>query len=372
MNGAHGMKAVPCSSHARGEMENSADNKEFFQGAVTNPGELSEILSVDTDAIGRVTETYPMFINPYMASMVRAGVGPVIKQLVPDPAEIEHNPTLEPDPFFEESLSPVRGLVYRYPGRVLFLVTGRCASICRFCMRKRLAGRTGDLPAHDLSAALSWIASSHEVFEVILSGGDPLMLSDHKLGHVLSVLKSIRHVRLIRIHTRMPVFYPSRITSRLASMIAAVKPVYMNIHVNHPSELTGDAVNAISILADAGIPLGSQSVLLANINDDPEILAGLFCRLLELRVRPYYLHHPDPVSGTFHFRVPVEKGLEIMASIQGRIPGIGVPHYMIDLPGGEGKIPLAPERIECRRDNGIWVRSLSGRLVFYPSPALEA
>ncbi len=289
-----------------------------------------------------------MRINPYYLGLIQSVGDPLWKQAVPDPLELEDHVCI-PDPLAEENLSPVPNLVHKYPDRVLFLVASECAMYCRFCTRKRKVGTEEMLITEDsISAGLDYIARHPEIREVLLSGGDPLMLSDEKLDSLLSRLRSISSVEVIRIGTRMPCTLPMRITQELAEMLKKHHPLYINTHFNHPRELTAEAEQACALLANAGIPLGCQTVLLKGINDEAEVLKELFTGLLRIRVKPYYLFQGDLTLGTNHLRTHSSKGVQIMRKLIGTISGMAVPTFALDAPGGKGKIPLTPDYIVNR------------------------
>jgi lysine 2,3-aminomutase len=319
---------------------------------------------VDADALAPVCARFPMRINPYWLSLMQCPQDPFWRQAVPDVLELEDGAAS--DPLAEEAQSPVPGLIHRYPDRVVFLVSDRCAVHCRHCMRKRRVGRSAAAVREAVDAGIDYIRATPAIEEVILSGGDPLMLADAALEEILARLKEIRHVQLLRIHTRMPSSLPGRITERLAAMLGRFHPLYVNIQFNHPAEMTPEAAEACRRLADVGIPLGCQSVLIRGVNDDPDTMAALMRVLLAHRVRPYYLHQMDPVQGTAHLRTSIDAGLAIIKALRGRIPGIGVPQLMIDLPGGGGKVPLLPESVVSRGPETWRVRSYSGGLFDYP------
>lgn len=333
--------------------------------SIVTPEALSQILPVDSDMIRRVTQKYPMRINPYFLSLISEKNGPIWRQCVPDAEELTQDPALAPDSLWEEPQSPVANLIHRYPDRVLFMVSNQCAMYCRHCMRKRRVG-----PVHisdaDLDRGVAYIRSRPDVREVILSGGDPLLLSDDRMERLLSQLHQLPQVDLIRIHTRTPCTLPQRITPDLVAIFRRFAPLYINIQFNHPDEITPEAAKACGMLADAGIPLGSQTVLLKGVNDDPEVMMRLMRKLLKIRVRPYYLHHADPIEGTRHFRTSLETGKRIVNHLRGRMSGMGVPHYMIDLPGGGGKIPVLPEYIKNDRNGRLTVENFNGETFAYP------
>lgn len=312
---------------------------------IVSPEQLRERFFLSAAAVNAmigVARQYPMRITPYFLSLVKTPDDPIARQVIPDPREINDSAYVQDDPFSEEALSPADSLVHRYPDRVLFLVSGICAVYCRHCMRKRNAGEKKIISRETLRRAVAYIRANPGIREVILSGGDPLLLPDDFLADILRELKAVSHVARLRIHTRVPCVLPERISIRFAAMLRRFHPIMVNIQFNHPDELTPAAEKACAMMADAGIPLGSQTVLLKGVNDDPRIMAGLMERLLTCRVRPYYLHHPDPVRGTAHFRVSKEEGQRIMASMRGSISGMAIPHYVMDLPGGRGKVPVPP------------------------------
>jgi lysine 2,3-aminomutase len=311
-----------------------------------------------------VAVRYPVRLTEYYASLISHPDDAIGKQCLPDVQELKDTSQC-PDPLDESALSPVPGLIHRYPDRVVLLVSNRCPVYCRFCMRKRLVG-SGDAPMGDveLRNALRYIATHAEINDVILSGGDPLMLDDASLNTILTGLRAIPHVTIIRIGTRVPVTLPSRITPALCALLRTFHPLYINTHFNHPAEITADSTAACSLLADAGIPLGNQTVLLKGVNDSVETMRRLLTGLLALRVRPYYLHQMDLVQGTAHFRTSVRTGLEIIRGLRGHISGLAVPHYVIDLPGGKGKVALLPEDVEINGST-LLLRTYNGEQVTY-------
>jgi lysine 2,3-aminomutase len=325
---------------------------------------IKTILSGLPDHVGRVSERYPVQLTDYYAKLIKRPNDAIWKQCMPDARELE-NCSQCPDPLNESSLSPVPGLIHRYKDRVVLLVSNRCPVYCRFCMRKRSVGY-GDAPMGEdvLRNALNYITAHPEIHDVLLSGGDPLMLDDASLSKVLSGLRSIPHVSIIRIGTRAPVTFPERVTGDLCAMLKKFHPLYINTHFNHPDEITSESSAACSLLADAGIPLGNQTVLLREVNDSVEIIRRLMSGLLAIRVKPYYLHQMDLVRSTAHFRTSIRSGLEIMKGLRGHISGLAVPHYVIDLPGGKGKVAILPDDAEF---NGLMprFRSYTGEWVTY-------
>jgi lysine 2,3-aminomutase len=330
---------------------------------VTRAGQLARRFDIDPDRLEPVIRRFPMRINPYFLSLIRHPGDAIWRQSVPDPAEMA-DPIGTADPLCEEQRSPVPGLIHRYPDRVVLLATDQCAMYCRFCMRRRRVGAGGG--GDELGAAIDYIRRTARVREVILSGGDPLMQDDSRLAWLLEALRAIGHVRLIRIHSRMPCTLPHRITDDLVRLLRDFQPLYLNIHFNHPDEITERSGDACARLADAGIPLGSQTVLLKGVNDDPAVMHRLMESLLTLRVRPYYLHQLDRVRGSAHFAVPLTMGLKIMDRLRGRLSGMGVPSFMVDLPGGGGKVPLTPDYVVKKEKDRWMLRSFEGRAVVYP------
>ena len=336
-----------------------------LQNALTDPRQLASHFAIDPAPLLAVAQRYPLRITPYYLALLQEPGDPLWRQCVPDPAELTADSLLS-DPLSEAHLSPVPGLVHRYPDRALLLTTATCAVYCRFCTRKRSIGYSPD-HTPDFAAALAYIAQRPALHEIILSGGDPLLLGDDRLDDLLSRLRAIPHVATIRIHSRAPVVLPERITERLATLLGRHHPLYLNTHFNHPRELTPEATEACRRLADAGIPLGNQSVLLRGVNDDAETLRSLFRGLLRLRVRPYYLHHGDLVAGTAHLRTTIETGLSLIAALRNTLPGMAIPQYVIDLPGGRGKVPLLPDAIQQLGATAI-IRAANGEGVAIANP----
>lgn len=267
---------------------------------------------------------------------------------------------------------PVPGLVHRYPDRVLFLVTDRCAAYCRYCTRSRVVSGVGEQELEtDYEAAFRYLERHSEVRDVLLSGGDPLLFSDGKLERILERLRSIPHLEFLRIGSRVPIFLPQRITSELCAMLRKFHPLFMSVHVNHPRELTVEVKDALGRLADAGIPLGNQSVLLKGVNDDVATMKTLVHKLLMCRVRPYYLYQLDLIQGSSHLEVPVEEGIRIIEGLRGHTTGYAVPQYVIDAPGGGGKVPVNPNYVLQRSPDRTVIRNFEGRTFEYPEPAAD-
>ncbi len=327
--------------------------------------ELACRFKFDPTQLEQVAAIYPACISRYYAGLVTAPHDPIWRQCMPSLEELEDT-VQDLDPLDEERLSPVPGLIHRYPDRVVLLVSNRCATYCRFCMRKRQVGCSeGDA---DLTSALEYIAATSSIRDILLSGGDPLMLADEQLHTILTALRKISHVDIIRIGTRMPVTSPSRITPKLCRMLSEHHPLYLNTHFNHPLELTPEAAQACKQLADAGIVLGNQTVLLKGVNDNSTVLQQLMTGLLRLRVRPYYLHQMDLVRGTAHFRTPLEQGRQLIASLRGTVSGLAIPHFVVDLAGGKGKVPLQPDTLQREGDDWL-IRTTTGEMVRYVDPA---
>ncbi|HZZ57656.1 MAG TPA: KamA family radical SAM protein [Opitutaceae bacterium] len=308
-------------------------------------------------------------ITPYFFNLIDRDDPncPIRRQVIPRGEESAVAPDEMLDSLGEDAHSPVPGLVHRYPDRVLFLVTDRCASYCRYCTRSRLVSNAQDYNFHpEFEQGLRYIEAHPEIRDVLLSGGDPLLLSDRKLEHLLSRLRGIPHVEFIRIGSRIPVFLPQRITPELCEVFRRHGPVWMSIHVNHPRECTAELRDACERLSFAGVPLGNQSVLLRGVNDDAEVMKALVHRLLRMRVRPYYLYQMDLITGGSHFRVDVRKGVEIIRALRGHTTGYAIPQYVIDAPGGGGKVPINPDYVERITEDEIVLRNYEGDLYSYP------
>jgi lysine 2,3-aminomutase len=311
-------------------------------------------------------------ITPYFFNLIDAGDEncPIRRQVVPRIEETHAAPWEMSDPCGEDAHSPVPGLVHRYPDRVLFLVTDRCASYCRYCTRSRMVSNATGYDFHpEFERQIEYVRRHTEVRDVLLSGGDPLLLGDEKLEYLLSRLRAIPHVEFLRIGTRIPIFLPQRITPELCAMLRKYHPLFISIHSNHPRELTTEVRDGLGRLADAGIPLGNQSVLLRHVNDDPVVMRALLQKLLMCRVKPYYLYQCDLITGSAHMRVSVRKGLEIMESLRGHTTGYAVPQYVIDAPGGGGKVPINPEYVLSHNADRVVIRNFEGRIFEYPEAA---
>ncbi|WP_321335381.1 lysine 2,3-aminomutase [uncultured Bacteroides sp.] len=320
----------------------------------------------------KTQERFPLSITPYYLSLIKKDSyknDPVFKQAFLDNRELIVSSSEMGDPLSEDHDSPVPGITHRYPDRVLFLVSNVCAMYCRHCTRKRKVGDTDSIPDKDqIKEGIEYIRNTPQIRDVLLSGGDPFMLSDNYLDWILTEIEAIPHVQVIRIGTRTPVVLPYRITDDLVNMLKKHHPLWINTHFNHPRELTTSAREALAKLADVGIPLGNQSVLLADVNDCPRIMKELVHRLVMNRVRPYYLYQCDLSEGLSHFRTPIGKGIEIMENLIGHTSGFAVPTYVIDAPGGGGKIPIMPNYIISWSANKVILRNYEGVITSYQEP----
>jgi len=348
--------------------------KNILQQSLTDPIALAKRFGIDPAPLMQVAERYPMRINPYYLSLIQQVGDPIWKQAVPDALELQDE-VCHVDPLNEENQSPIPNLVHRYPDRVLFMISSTCAMYCRFCTRKRKVGCTEmAISTESIAAGIAYISEHPEIRDVILSGGDPLLLSDENLDSILRRLRAIPHLEIIRIGTRIPVVLPQRITPGLVKVLKRYHPLYINTHFNHPTEVTPQASRACSLLANAGIPLGNQTVLMRGVNDDPLVMRNLMQRLLAIRVRPYYIYQADQVQGTDHFRTSVEEGLEIMRALRGYTTGMAVPTYVIDAPGGGGKIPILPDYLQ-QLGSDVVLKNYRGDLYHYtnatPAAAVE-
>lgn len=321
--------------------------------------------------IQRCLSTFRMAITPYYLSLINANDphDPIRKQAVPSGAELYFAPEDQLDPLHEDDNSPVPGLTHRYPDRVLFMITDQCSMYCRHCTRRRFAGQTDKpQPPDRIRAGIDYIGSHPEIRDVLLSGGDPLTLEDELLEAVLAAIRAIEHVQIIRIGTRVPIVMPQRINDKLCNMLRKYHPLWINLHFNHPNEITPESAQACARLADAGIPLNNQSVLLAGVNDCVHIMKKLVQQLLAIRVRPYYIYQCDLSLGLSHFRTPVSKGIEIIEALRGHTSGLAVPVFVIDAPGGGGKIPLMPNYVLSQSPGKIILRNFEGVITKYTEP----
>lgn len=317
------------------------------------------------------TQTIPLNITPYYANLMDPEDPrcPIRRQSVPLSKELIRTPYDLEDPLYEDEDSPVPGLTHRYPDRVLFLITNQCSMYCRYCTRRRFSGQVGmGVPKKQLDRALDYIRQTPEVRDVLLSGGDALLVNDNILEYILSNLRAIPHVEIIRIGTRAPVVFPQRITDKLCSILQKYHPVWLNTHFNTPFEITPESKKACEKLVNAGVPVGNQTVILAGVNDSPQIMKKLMHELVKIRVRPYYMYQCDLSEGIGHFRTPVSKGIEIIESLRGHTSGYAIPTFVIDAPGGGGKIPLQPNYLISQCPDKVILRNFEGVITSYPEP----
>jgi lysine 2,3-aminomutase len=325
----------------------------------------------DLERLQQAVDNFEFRISPPMVDLIKEPGDPIWRQYVPDLQELDVVEGVL-DSLGEDADSPVPNITHRYPDRALFLVSPVCASYCRFCTRRRKVGDPEKIPMSQYESAFQYLEEHTEVRDVILSGGDPLMLSDRRLDAILARLRKIPHLEVLRIGSRVPCHLPERITPELCATLKKHHPLYINTHFNHPDELTPAAVRGLGMLADAGIPLGCQTVLLRGVNDDVDVMKRLMQKLLAARVRPYYIYMCDNVAGVEHFKTTVEKGLEIVEGLRGWTSGLAVPHFVIDAPGGGGKIPLLPEYVVRLTDDEIVMRNFRGQRYVWKQPQGDA
>src|SRR6266581_1537132 len=321
----------------------------------------------DLARLRQAAENFEFRISPAMVDLIKSPGDPIWRQYVPDVQELEVHDGLV-DSLAEDANSPVPNITHRYPDRALFLVSPVCASYCRFCTRRRKVGDPEKIPLNQYESAFQYLREHTEIRDVILSGGDPMMLSDRRLEYLFQQLRAIPHIEIIRIGSRITSHLPERITPEFCEMVQKYHPIFMNTHFNHPSELTPAAVAALDRLSRAGVSLGCQTVLLKGVNDDPKVMMKLMHELLKARVRPYYLYMADQVAGGEHFRTTVQKGLEIMQALRGWTSGLAVPQFVIDSPGGGGKVPLLPEYLESITDDEVIFKNDEGKRFVYKQP----
>jgi lysine 2,3-aminomutase len=346
-----------------------------LKNRITTTEQLEQLMTLTEDekaGCAFANQKLALAITPYFFNLIdRYDPNcPIRKQVIPRAGEMVISDGEMLDSLGEDEHSPVSGLVHRYPDRVLFLVTDRCAAYCRYCTRSRLVSNAQDYNFHpEFEQGLRYIEAHPEIRDVLLSGGDPLLLSDKKIEHLLARLRAIKHVEFIRIGSRIPVFLPQRITPELCEIFKKYGPIWMSIHVNHPKECTAELKAACERLSFAGVPLGNQSVLLKDVNDDADVMKALVHRLLRMRVRPYYIYQMDLITGGAHFKVDVRKGIEIIKALRGHTTGYAVPQYVIDAPGGGGKVPLNPDYVDKITDEEIVFRNYEGNVYRYPLKA---
>lgn len=320
------------------------------------------------EQLKKVGEIYPIRINSYFLNQIKGPNDPLWKQVVPTIEELDDytdGDILIADPLNEEGDMPVPELVHRYPDRVLLMINNQCPIVCRFCTRKRKIGFPGVVTRETLRQGIEYIRNNPEIRDVIMSGGDPLLVPDKELDRILGELRSIPHLEIIRIGTRVPGTLPSRITENLCSILKKYHPLYFNMHFNHPSEITPEVEKSCAMLADIGIPLGSQTVLLKGVNDNSQTMKELMLKLLKNRVKPYYIYQADMTEGTDHFRTSVEKGLDILRDLMGHISGMAVPYFVIDAPGGGGKVRLLPNSIVEQNKDEVVITNYEGKVFRY-------
>ena len=347
------------------------DWKWQMQNAFTGIDSLRRIMKLSEKeiiAINNLKGRLPLRITPYFASLIYNSEfsDPLRRNVIPVVDELMQRSTEQNDPLHEKSFSPVNGIVHRYPDRVLFTVTQGCSNYCRYCTRSHSVGRLDKLNKHDFEKAFAYIASHDEIRDVLISGGDPLILTDETLDYILSNIKKINHVEFIRIGTRAPVVLPQRITDNLINTLRKYHPLFISLHFSHPAEITDECAKACIKLADGGFPLGSQTVLLKGINDNVPVMKELMHKLLKIRVKPYYLYQCDLIPGSSHFRTTVKKGLDIIKGLRGYTSGYAVPTFVIDAPGGGGKIPLLPDYVVEHNEDKIVLKNYKGILCEYP------
>lgn len=346
--------------------------KEQLKKRITTLDDIAKYVNLTVSekrAIGYSKGRLKMAITPYFAGLMDKNNPncPIRKQAIPSVEEFQTSVHELSDPCGEEHDTVAPGLVHRYPDRVLFLVTDACAMYCRHCTRRRIVGASeAALTDENLEAAVSYIGAHKEIRDVLISGGDPLLLPDERLDEILTKLRAIPHVEIVRIGTRAPVTIPQRITKNLCDTLKKHHPIFMSLHFNHPKEITPEVRAACSMLADAGIPLGSQTVLLKGINDKPAAMTELMQKLLAIRVRPYYIYQCDLAPGTDHFRTPLGSGIRIIEAMRGHTSGYAVPTFVIDAPGGGGKIPIAPEYVISKNKKAVILKNFQGKVFVYP------
>lgn len=340
--------------------------KRILRDAVADPDELAQMFHLDREELRAVAKVFPFRIPRTVLKRIRGKNDPLFRQCVPDIQELNASKELMDDPLGEIRFAKAECVVQKYPDRCLFLVSGECAMYCRFCTRKRKFRQPFCISQKQIDDGFAYIAAHPEVKDVLISGGDPFLLDDDKIEYILQGVRAVKHVKIIRIGTRTPGMLPERITGKLCSILKKYHPLYINIHFNHPDEITETTVNALNRLADAGIPLGSQTVLLKGVNDDPEVMRELMWKLLAARVHPYYIFQSDLIYGTEHFRTPLATGIKIIESLRGWSSGMANPQFVIDLPKGGGKIPLVPDYLVGKSGSVCTYRNYCGEIYQYP------
>lgn len=338
--------------------------QQLIRNSIHTVNQLVERFGIDKNVAESLNEFFQVRINPYYLSLIKYPGDPIWLQCVPDIKELQDFDA-DDDPLLEDAMSPVPNITHRYPDRALFLTTSQCGLYCRFCTRKRKVGNQEKISMKGLEAAFKYLEEHTEIRDVIMSGGDPLMLTDVMLEKILKRLRQIPHIEIIRLGTKMPCVLPQRITPKLCDMLKKYHPIYVNTHFNHPWEITEESSKACEMLANSGIPVGNQMVLMKGINDDAAVVKELFQKLLKIRVRPYYMYMADETKGANHFRTSVQKGLEIVEALRGWTSGLAVPHFVIDAPGGGGKIPLTPNYVLHHDEERVVLRNFKKKIFVY-------
>lgn len=338
--------------------------QQMVRDSIHTVDQLVEKFGIDKSAAEKLDKFFQARINPYYLGLIQYPGDPIWKQCVPDVLELEDIES-EEDPLREDAMSPVPNITHRYPDRALFLVSSQCGLYCRFCTRKRKVGDHDKISMKNLESAFKYLEQHTEIRDVIVSGGDPLMLTDKMLEKILQRLRKIEHIEIIRIGTKMPCVLPQRITPKLCDMLKKYHPIYINTHFNHPWEITPESSKACEMLADAGCPVGNQLVLMKGVNDDSETVKSLMQKLLKIRVRPYYMYMADETKGSSHYHTSVETGLEIIENLRGHTSGLAIPHFVIDAPGGGGKVPLLPNYILHKDDEKVILRNFKHKIYVY-------
>ncbi len=372
VTGGRNYKSIPLWSSV--SQEEWKDWKWQLRNRITAVEDLKKVVDIspqEEEEIKTALKSLRMAITPYYATLMDPidRNCPIRKRAIPTIKEVEIAEEDMYDPLHEDLESPVRGITHRYPDRILFIVTDQCSMYCRHCTRRRKAGETDrPMPKKDIDRCIEYIKDTPQVRDVLLSGGDSLTLSDEILEDIISRVRSIPHVEIIRLGTSVPVVMPQRITPKLIRMLRKYHPLYINTHFNHPKEITPESKKACEMLADGGFPLGNQSVLLRSINDSPIIMKKLVHDLVRIRVRPYYIYQCDLSQGIGHFRTSVNKGIEIIENLRGHTSGLCVPTYVVDAPGGGGKIPVAPQYLISRNERRVTLRNYEGVISTYTEP----
>lgn len=338
--------------------------QQMLKESVHTIDQLVEKFGIDRKDAEDLDEFFQARINPYYLSLIRYPGDPIWLQCIPNKVELE-DIDAEEDPLHEDEMSPVPNITHRYPDRALFLVTSQCGIYCRFCTRKRKVGDGSKISMKGLESAFQYLEQHTEIRDVILSGGDPLTLTDYMLEKILMRLREIKHIEIIRLGSKMPCVLPHRITPQLCEMLKKYHPIFLNTHFNHPWEITPESSKACEMLADAGVPVGNQLVLMKDVNDDPEVVKELMRKLLKIRVRPYYMYMADETKGANHFRTSLETGLKVIEGLRGHTSGLAVPHFVIDAPGGGGKIPILPSYVLHHDQDKVILRNYQNKIYSY-------